>query len=132
MLGGPNAVWISGPLTYVIKSAATSAWYSIEKSASVLMIPPTVTFDVGRDVVGDVGGDVVADVGGDVVADVGGDVVVAAVGVDVGLADSTPGGTRTLSITCMIPLQASVFGMMILASFTLTPVPDTLMTTGFP
>jgi hypothetical protein len=96
------------------------------------MIPPTVTFDVGRDVVGDVGGDVVADVGGDVVADVGVDVVVAAVGVEVGLADSTPGGTRTLSITCMIPLQASVFGMMILASFTLMPVPDTSMTTGFP
>jgi hypothetical protein len=78
------------------------------------MIPPTVTFDVGRDVVGDVGGDVVvADVGTAVAVDIGFAVVVAAVGVEVGLADSTPGGTRTLSITCMIPLQASVFGMMI-------------------
>ena len=89
--------------------------------------------EVGADVGADVGLNVV---GNSVIVEIGFVVVGLNVGTvvldDVGDAVNRPGIKRTLSITCMIPLQASIFGIMILASFTNTLVAVTPIKTASP
>ena len=58
-----------------------------------------------------------------------------AVGAGVGLSVSSAGvppGKRTLSMTCIIPLQAMTSGVITLASFTVTPSSDTVTSTVAP
>jgi hypothetical protein len=135
LLGGPNTVSVPGSFKSSTRFAAVRAWTNIEKSELPKAISKIVWLDVGtgvgfKEVGADVGLNVV---GNSVILEIGFVVVGLNVGTvvldDVGAAVNRPGNKRTLSITCMIPLQASIFGIMILASFTNTPVAVTSITT---